>query len=327
MKNPRALSALSTLVAAALLSACATQRPAPPALVDARRVVQSAERDAQVLEFAALELKRATDSLARAEALQRDRESIGDIESAAYVARRAAETAITLAEAKRAEAAIQAARLDRERVRAEARSAEAARARDAAAIASAEAANARGQASAAASDAERAQREAAVAQAQVSDAEARARAAREAATQAQVTAVTLQQQLIELQARPTQRGTLVTLGDVLFESGRADIKPTANQALDKLAGWLKEHPERRVLIEGFTDSVGHEDYNLVLSQRRAQAVSAALTARGVAAGRIEVRGYGESFPVADNSSVTNRALNRRVEVYISDNDQPVRARG
>ncbi|MFO1327351.1 MAG: OmpA family protein [Rubrivivax sp.] len=317
---------LSTLAAAALLAACATQGPAPQALVDARQVVQSAERDPKVLEFAALELKRATDSLARAEALQRDRGPVLDIESTAYVARREAETAITLAEAKRAEAAIQAARVERERLRADARSAEADKARQAAAAASAAAALARDQASAALTDAERAQRQAAVAQVQMSDAEARARAAQEAASQARVTALSLQQQLIELQARPTQRGTLVTLGDVLFESGRADIKPNAGGALDKLAAWLKEHGERRVLIEGFTDSVGSEDFNLVLSQRRAQAVSAALAARGVAPGRIDVRGYGESYPVADNTSATNRALNRRVEVYISDDERPVRAR-
>ena len=134
-------------------------------------------------------------------------------------------------------------------------------------------------------------------------------------------------QLTELQAKQTDRGMLVTLGDVLFEFGRADIKPGSQGALRKLADYLQQHTDRRVLIEGYTDSVGSDAANLALSQRRAESVAAALGAMGVATSRISTRGYGESYPVADNGTETNRALNRRVEVYISDNDQPVRARG
>ncbi|RZL28075.1 MAG: OmpA family protein, partial [Rubrivivax sp.] len=81
------------------------------------------------------------------------------------------------------------------------------------------------------------------------------------------------------------------------------------------------------LIEGFTDSVGSDQANLTLSQRRSQAVAAALSAQGVDPSRVDTRGYGEAYPVASNSSTSDRAMNRRVEVYISNDNQPVRARG
>jgi outer membrane protein OmpA-like peptidoglycan-associated protein len=120
---------------------------------------------------------------------------------------------------------------------------------------------------------------------------------------------------------------LVTLGDVLFEFGRAEIKPAAQNAIGKLANYLNQHPDRRVLIEGFTDSVGSDQANLTLSQRRSQAVADALRAHGVDPARVATRGYGEAYPVASNSSTSDRAMNRRVEVYISNDNQPVRARG
>lgn len=319
---------LSAVALAALLSACATPtKPVPPALAEARTAVHAAETDPLVLNHAALELKKAADALRRAEDLNRDGERLGDIESAAYVARREAQTAMTIAGAKRAEEQIKTAQVERERARADARSVDAARAQAQAASARVDAAMARGEANAARADAAQAQQVADASRDAAADAEARAAAARLQASQAQATVVVLQQQLIELKTQPTDRGTLVTLGDVLFETGRADIKPAAADSLSKLAAYLKEHPERMVLIEGFTDSVGNETFNQELSHRRAEAVAAALMQLGVTGNRIAARGYGESYPVADNSSVTNRALNRRVEVYISNDGQPVRARG
>jgi outer membrane protein OmpA-like peptidoglycan-associated protein len=137
-----------------------------------------------------------------------------------------------------------------------------------------------------------------------------------------------QAELAELQAQKTERGMLVTLGDVLFELGRAEVKPAAQQSLRKLAEFLQQHPQRQVLIEGHTDNSGGNALNEALSLRRADAVKAALLAAGsnLAANGIATVGHGERFPVADNASASNRALNRRVEVYISDNDQPVRPR-
>ena len=119
---------------------------------------------------------------------------------------------------------------------------------------------------------------------------------------------------------------LVTLGDVLFESNHADIKPGAQVSLRKLADFLHSYPKRGVLIEGHTDNIGSAGANETLSRRRADAVGTMLAGMGVAGPRVATVGYGEDYPVADNRSDSNRALNRRVEIYIAESDQPVRAR-
>lgn len=323
----KSIFSLSALAAAALLAACASTPTPPPALVEARAAVRSAEGDPQVLRNAPLELKKAGDSLRRADELSAKGGTLAEVESAAYVAHRQADTALTLAKAKAQEDAIQSAEAERERARADARTAEAQRAQRQAAAARADASSARVEASVAQQQADVAKAEASDAQARAAQARQQAAAAQTSATTAQLQALALQQQLVELQAQQTDRGMLITLGDVLFEFGQADIKPGAQEALRKLATYLQEHPDRRVLIEGHTDSVGSDGANLALSARRAEAVASALASMGVTGSRISTRGYGKSYPVAENSTDTNRALNRRVEVYISDGDRPVRARG
>jgi outer membrane protein OmpA-like peptidoglycan-associated protein len=90
---------------------------------------------------------------------------------------------------------------------------------------------------------------------------------------------------------------------------------------------LSEHKDRRVQIDGFTDSVGSDSYNQELSQRRANSVKNALLTRGIASTRINTEGYGKSFPVANNADSGGRQLNRRVEVVIGgDNGSPVAPR-
>ena len=131
----------------------------------------------------------------------------------------------------------------------------------------------------------------------------------------------------DIQAQQTERGLLVTLGDVLFETGKAQLLSPAFPRLDKLAEFLRQYPDRRLLIEGYTDSVGGDSYNLELSQRRAESVRMALIQRGIDPGRITIRGYGESYPVADNANAEGRALNRRVEVVITDERGNLRPRG
>ncbi|MDG0854467.1 OmpA family protein [Roseateles puraquae] len=299
------IPALSTLTAAALLAACASAPTVTPQLQEARDTVSRASSDPAVSKYAALEMKKATDSLRRADELSAKRESPADIDSAAYVAMQQARTAQTLAKAASDEDAIKAAEAERERVRADANATAAARAR---------------------SQAETAQAQAAMASADASNARAQAANAQADAANAQAQAAALQRELADMQAKQTDRGMLVTLGDVLFEFGRAEVKPNADAAIGKLAAYLQQHPDRRVLIEGFTDSVGSNAANLTLSQRRAQAVAAALRARGIDGSRIDTRGYGEAFPVASNTSTSDRAMNRRVEVYISNDNQPVRPR-
>lgn len=128
----------------------------------------------------------------------------------------------------------------------------------------------------------------------------------------------LQRQVAELNAKATERGLVLTLGDLLFATGKADLIEGASAHLNKLAGFLNEHRERNVIIEGHTDNVGGEDYNLGLSQRRAQSVKLYLIGQGVEPGRITTVGKGEQSPLADNSSASGREKNRRVEVIISN---------
>jgi len=125
-------------------------------------------------------------------------------------------------------------------------------------------------------------------------------------------------ELAALKARGTERGLVLTLGDVLFGFNRAELAPGGEREVSKLSDFLKRYPKRNVMIEGFTDSIGSIDYNIGLSERRANAVRTALVNSSIDPGRIHTRGYGKSFPVADNATDAGRQLNRRVEIIISD---------
>jgi outer membrane protein OmpA-like peptidoglycan-associated protein len=155
------------------------------------------------------------------------------------------------------------------------------------------------------------ERETAEAQARAQGAEARHEAA---AAENEL----LREALNELQAKETERGLVLTLGEVLFETDRAELKPGARSTIDRLAQFLNEQSERRILIEGHTDDQGSESYNLVLSEQRANAVRDALLARGISSPRIMTAGRGESMPVATNDTTAGRQENRRVEIVISD---------
>ena len=129
-----------------------------------------------------------------------------------------------------------------------------------------------------------------------------------------------------LNAKQTERGTLVTFGDVLFATSKADLKSSGLVNINKLAHFLAENPDRKVIVEGYTDSTGSDAYNQTLSERRATSVQVALIKMGVNPSRIVTAGYGKEYPVADNASVSGRAMNRRVEVTISNDNQPVKPR-
>ena len=145
-----------------------------------------------------------------------------------------------------------------------------------------------------------------------------AETAKGAAQTAQSQLASARQELQDLQAKQTDRGMIVTLSDVLFDTGRATLKPGADRALDRLAQFLKGNPGTRVIVEGHTDSVGSEAYNEELSHRRAQAVTEALSARGVPADQYQAKGLGKAYPVASNETPAGRQQNRRVEIVFSD---------
>jgi outer membrane protein OmpA-like peptidoglycan-associated protein len=165
-----------------------------------------------------------------------------------------------------------------------------------------EAEQARIQAEARAREAERARREAA--------------AKAEAAERAKAEIDELLIQLSDLKAMQTERGIVLTIGDVLFAFDKATLSPEAFRNVDKLVDFLQKHTNRSVLIEGHTDSVGTDEYNLNLSEKRADAVKNALVAKGVGEERITPKGYGKKYPVASNNTPEGRQLNRRVEVVV-----------
>ena len=162
------------------------------------------------------------------------------------------------------------------------------------------------------------EREAAAARSDADMARSDADAARMEADAARMQASALQAEMDAMNARSTDRGLVLTLGDVLFETGKADLKAGAVSDLDQLATFLSKHPDRKVVIEGHTDNVGSEDYNLGLSQRRADSVRAYLMRQGVDLSRVTTQGMGESVPVAPNETAGGRQQNRRVEIIVSN---------
>jgi outer membrane protein OmpA-like peptidoglycan-associated protein len=127
----------------------------------------------------------------------------------------------------------------------------------------------------------------------------------------------MQKELKDMQAKQTERGMVLTLGDVLFDTGKSTLKPGAHATMDKLAHVLNTSKGNRVTIEGHTDSMGSDANNQVLSEQRALAVQAALMQRGVSGSQIMSVGKGESTPVAGNDSASGRQANRRVELIFS----------
>jgi len=150
----------------------------------------------------------------------------------------------------------------------------------------------------------------------VATAEATAAQAQAEAAKAKAEADRLRAQMQAYQMKQTQLGATLVLRDVVFETGRADLKPGAAERLRPLASYLQANPNVRVRIDGHTDAQGSDAYNQALSERRAGAVRAALAAMGVDGGRIEAVGHGEAQPVAENRSAAGRQQNRRVEVTL-----------
>ncbi len=131
-------------------------------------------------------------------------------------------------------------------------------------------------------------------------------------------AADLQRRIDDLEAEATERGLVLTLGDVLFATGSAEIQGGSNRNLEKLVGFLNEYPDRNVVIEGHTDNVGSAQFNQTLSLQRAESVRRHLSDHGVERRRLTVNGYGLERPVASNESEAGRQQNRRVEVIIEN---------
>lgn len=301
----RTLLSSAILASAIMLGACSSMPTTTPMLDQARGDFIAANNNPAVSSHAPLEFKQASEALEKANAAAARKESLEEIDKLAYIAKQKIATANEVAKQKAAEADIANSGRVRDQVRLEARTAEADRAKADAAAAQAQAAAAQG----AAADAQRA----------AADAEARTR-------EAQARAAQLEAMMIDLQAKKTERGMIITIGDVLFATGQATLTPAGMTNLRKLADVMQANPERTVLVEGFTDSVGGAAYNQELSERRAAAVRNALTGMGIAPQRVAMKGYGEAYPVAANDTAGNRQLNRRVEIVLSNSAAPIAPR-
>ena len=303
------------LVPLAVLAGCASsdlEQAAKAQLTKAQTAYRQAQSDPNVQAHSQLQLADAQKAIQAAEQAQRPE----DMQSLAYVAERKAQIASVVGATRKTEQDTQMLgketqeillqKRDRElkaaRVEAEeARTAAEARARDA---------------EAKAREAEQARMQAEQARMQAEQARMQAESARAQADAEQAKNVALLKELADLKGQQTNRGLVLTVGDVLFATGKAEVAAGGLRSIDKLAEFLKKNPTRNLLIEGHTDNTGPEDFNLKLSQQRADAVKDVLVSRGVGADRITTKGYGPKYPVVANDTAAGRQQNRRVEVVV-----------
>lgn len=314
MKIPRRIHSLS-LVSAALLAVSASllgcsSLPSNNAMLDeARSDYRAAQDNPQTQSMAAGEMKLAADALGRADAAWAQQDEVAKVNHLAYLAKQQVAIAQEATRQKVAEAAIGGANVRRDQIRLQARTEEADRA-------SRKAGQAQAQAAQSQQDSLNAQAQTAAVQQQ----------AQMQADEARIRTYQLETQIRELNAKQTERGLVITIGDVLFDTNRAEFKSGAQRSLDKLASFLKAYPQRRAQIEGYTDSVGSDASNESLSARRAAAVRNALIAQGVDGQQLLSQSFGESHPVASNDNAAGRQLNRRVEIVLSDDSGVIAAR-
>ncbi|MGZ8251850.1 MAG: OmpA family protein [Methylophilaceae bacterium] len=299
---------IATAVASAMLVACSATPTKPEAASTARSKLTQLQSNPQLAGLAPVAIKEAEVAVRAAEVPQAD--SVKG-QHLAYIAERKVDTAQALAEGRLLVDQRTMLNQQREKARLDSRTLEVDNARSKAEAAQQQADSAR-------SNAESARLDTLAAQQEVDTARSKAESARLETLAAQQQAADLQRQIEEINAKPTERGLVVTLGDVLFDTGKAELKSGATTNLAKLATFLNQYQDRSVIIEGHTDTVGNGDYNLSLSQRRADAVKVWLMNQGVNAQRLVTLGKGESSPVAGNDSASGRQLNRRVEVIIEN---------
>lgn len=291
-------SLMGTVAAAclALLGACASMPPSNAALDQARSRLEAAQAQPQTVALAADELARARESLRVASQALTRGDSTAQVDHLSYLALQQVAIAEDTAASRGAQSVTAGAAAERDRMRLALRTREA----DAA------------QAQKSAAEAESASKTVQLAQSQANTQLERDRVARRDAKVGD-----LESQLRELNAQPTDRGMVVTLGDLLFDTGAAQLRPEGQQRMEQLASFMKHYPQRHAAIEGYTDSVGTAAANQALSNRRAQAVLAALTRLGVLASQLTTQGFGEERPIAGNETTAGRQMNRRVEIVFA----------
>ncbi|MFN2257713.1 MAG: OmpA family protein [Desulfuromonadaceae bacterium] len=297
---------LGVLIVGLLMFGCTPAVQENALLEESRSAYAEAQADPDVQKNAPLELQKAKINLDQAEELLNQGAETREVEHFAYLAKQRTAIAQETAKVKLAEKAVDEASAGRSEVLLKARIQEAEQAMQLAE-------EQKRKATLASEQADAARLEAGVMTAEAQKARAETLAAEEQRRK-------LEEEIAELQATKSERGLVITLGDVLFDTNKSELRSGAQHTIDKLVAFLKEYPTRKVLIEGFTDSTGTEEYNQQLSERRAEAVRDILEAKGIDFRRLMTRGYGVEFPVASNETAEGRQRNRRVEVIISDED-------
>ena len=307
------------LAIAVLVGACSSMPKTTSLLDQTRSDYVMAQNNPKVANYASSELKIAGDALAQANDAASKKDGDEKIDKLAYLAKQKIALTQEVASQRSAEAEIANAGKERDRIRLDQRTLEANQAN-----AKANQANAIADQSRIA--AQIAQGETADAQRKEQDAQRQAQDAQRQTQESQARTAQLEAQLADLAAKKTERGIIITLGDVLFGTDQAKLSPEGMRTAQKLADILQQNPQRTVMIEGFTDSTGSAAHNQDLSERRASAVRSALQLQGINRDRIGVRGFGASNPIADNNTAENRQLNRRVEIILSDAGGKISAR-
>jgi len=306
--NARIRWVVAAVVPLAVMAGCASaekEQAAKAQLERAQAAYRQAQADPNVQAYAQLRLADAQKAMQAAEQAK----DLDDIQQLGYLAEKKAQIASLAGASRKAEQDAQQLSKETSDVILQKRDRELRAARSEAEAKGREADQARAAAEARLRDAEAKARDAEQARAQV-EAEAKARAAEQARSAA------LTKELSDLKAKQTDLGIVLTVGDVLFSTGKADVAAGGLRSIDKLAEFLKKNPNRNLLIEGHTDNTGNEDFNLKLSQQRADAVRDQLVSRGIAPERITTKGYGPKYPAVDNDSAAGRQQNRRVEVLV-----------
>lgn len=304
--SPPLIFLLGLSVVSILLSGCSSVVRENILLEQARSAFTEAQRDPAVQKNASLELLKAKTDLDKADKLFKEGAEDQEVEHFAYLAKQRTAIAREVTTVKLAEQALDAASAERNAILLKARTREAQLAQK-----SAEAQKRKAIISGEQADAARLR---------VGTMTAEAEKARVKALTAEERTKKLEAQIAELKATQSERGLVITLGDVLFDINKSELRPGAQHTIDKLAAFLTEYPARKVLIEGFTDSTGAVEYNQRLSERRAEAVRNALAAKRIDSRRLMTRGYGVAFPVTSNATAEGRQQNRRVEVIVSDDN-------
>lgn len=336
MKNSQLLP--TSLLAMIALAGCATVKD-NSALNQARGDYNAAQNNPQVVALAPIELKQAGDALLRANNAASEKEKAEVVTHLAYLAKQRTAIAWEASKLKAAEKTVAGAEAERNKIRLEARTDEANKAQLSAAESQRQADASQLNAEASQRQSEAAQQIAATSQRQTEAAQQDAAVSQQQLEASQKNAAALQQkseaseqltreaemrtsqaeaQLKELNAKKTDRGLVITLGDVLFDTNKSELKSGGTNSLQKLAGFLKQYPERQVQVEGYTDSTGSVEHNQALSDRRAIAVRSSLVGMGVSGDRIVTHGYGQESPVAGNNTAAGRQMNRRVEIVVSE---------